>query len=1109
MCCLLGNATTHVAHRIHHGVHNGILQVECRQINLHLAHLLQHLLHLRSLIVAAQALRQQQVPVVRQLLLRFGAPVAPAQQVARRDEPVLAREHVAVLALRLQPLHHRHHLLREALVHAAALHDDLLQLLARQILHVHLQEAVAERARQHLAPAVLARRVLRGEQHEVGVRPHHRVRLGDEQLAVVVQQPVQRLQHLRGRQVQLIQNHPVALAQRLHQQALVEHQLPAGRRHVDARVVLQVRVLVVVDAHALVARQRRQVRDHRRLARRRGALQQHGARPHQHRATQVVQPRLHRRRQDEPRRLPVLRLGQVHGRQLALLQPVAVHLHEVLVRRAAAGVAQREVRVHLLPVEHHVEDQLAHGRLRALVQHRQEGHAQALVQRLHARQLHALRAAHEVQRAAQRAQRVMRRLVRAVHQTAARALPRPQVELHDLPRDARVAQRRVLQRAAHDQLQVPAVCQLVHVELAEAVAYRRRQRLLAHVRRRVHRREDAEVGVSADRHHVATLAQHQTARGALQQPAQPLQHLARRQVQLVQQHPLALLDRRHQRARHEREGEAALHLRHLLLERRHLRRERAQHRQPPLVLLHRLALRRRARARLLHLLAGEGAEARQLRRQRRELAAVERLLQRGLEVGVLVVQEQVVEQLAAAVEQRDRQLAQVHRLEPAHQVAALRLLVHVQHHQLLPHALRQVLDHRRLATARLAHQQHRLLVRDARRDLLHQPQALLRLEESPALRAVRRQRHRHAAHAQHARLHAERRRVLHVPVHRRHRQIPHHGQHVRHRPRATTRRQTPREHVQRLVQNQLARLLRQRVVGNARDQRVRRQPLAPLQHVAAGDRLAVACQLHLHAHQLLARDAAALRPRLQQRQHCQHRLRVPLALLVARRHAQHAVAQHHALADQRQQRREARLDHLRQVRLRRARHVHSQPVVAEEAAHGAAAAGAALTAGAEEPEVLVHLQRHAATGDRQLALLDDGKQARHDVERDLVHVLDDHPLPRGHRLRQRARLEHELARLVGAHVVADQRLRVHLVVQEQLDVVIVVRLLRQVLEQPRLATARVALQQDGLRALHVQAEVLQVLRRCGRQDEWRVRHRDRRAVRAARQDVAADGDVAL
>ena len=652
--------------------------------------------------------------MVRQLLLRLGTAVAPAQQVAWRDKAVLAGEHVAVLPLGLQSLHDLHHLPREALVHAAALHDDPLQFLAGKVLHVHLQEAVAEGAREHLAAAVLARRVLRGEEHEVGVWAHHGVGLWDEQLAVVVQQAVQRLQHLGGRQVQLVQNHPVALAQRLHQQALVEHQLSAGRGDVDARVVLQVRVLVVVDAHALVARQRSQVRDHRRLAGRRGSLQQHGAGVHQHRAAQVVQPRLHRRRQDEAWRLAVHRLGQIDRRQLALLQPVPIHLHEVVVRGTPAGVAQCEVRVDLLPVEDDVQDQLAHGGLRALVQHRQEGHAEALEQRLHARQLHALCAAHEVQRAAERAQGVVRRLVRAVHQAATRAFPRLQVELHDLRRDASVVQHRVLQRAAHDQLQVAAVGQFVHVELAESVAHRRRQRLLANVRRRIHRREDAEVGMAANWRHIAALAEHQAARGALQQSAQSLQHLARRQVQLVQQHPLALLDGHHQRAGHEGEGEAAFHLRHLLLEGAHLRCEGAQHRQPLLVLLHGLSLRLGARARLLHLLAGEGAEALQLRRQRSELTAVQRLLQRGLEVRVLAVEEEVVEQLAAAIEQRNGQLAQVHRLEATHEVAALRLLVHVQHYQFLPHALRQVLNHRRLAAARLAHQQHRLLVRDAR-----------------------------------------------------------------------------------------------------------------------------------------------------------------------------------------------------------------------------------------------------------------------------------------------------------------------------------------------------------------------------------------------------------
>ena len=64
------------------------------------------------------------------------------------------------------------------------------------LVHLQLNEAVAEGAREHLAPAVRAWRVLRREEHKVLVRPDDLGGLGDEQLAIVVEQPVERLEHL-------------------------------------------------------------------------------------------------------------------------------------------------------------------------------------------------------------------------------------------------------------------------------------------------------------------------------------------------------------------------------------------------------------------------------------------------------------------------------------------------------------------------------------------------------------------------------------------------------------------------------------------------------------------------------------------------------------------------------------------------------------------------------------------------------------------------------------------------------------------------------------------------------------------------------------------------
>lgn len=110
-----------------------------------------------------------------------------------------------------------------------------LQLLVGDVPHVHFAEAVAEGARQRLAPGVGSRRVLRGKQHEVWVRPDGLVELWHVELAVVVQEAVERLQHVRGRQIELVQNDPTAQARRLHQRALHEHQLARLVRHVPAQ----------------------------------------------------------------------------------------------------------------------------------------------------------------------------------------------------------------------------------------------------------------------------------------------------------------------------------------------------------------------------------------------------------------------------------------------------------------------------------------------------------------------------------------------------------------------------------------------------------------------------------------------------------------------------------------------------------------------------------------------------------------------------------------------------------------------------------------------------------------------------------------------------------
>ena len=66
--------------------------------------------------------------------------------------------------------------------------------------------------------------VLRGEEREVRVRRDRLLQLGNEQLAVIVEKPVERLEHVGRCQVELVEHDPPALAHRLDQRALLERQ---------------------------------------------------------------------------------------------------------------------------------------------------------------------------------------------------------------------------------------------------------------------------------------------------------------------------------------------------------------------------------------------------------------------------------------------------------------------------------------------------------------------------------------------------------------------------------------------------------------------------------------------------------------------------------------------------------------------------------------------------------------------------------------------------------------------------------------------------------------------------------------------------------------------
>ncbi len=87
---------------------------------------------------------------------------------------------------------------------------------------------------------------LSAEGRDGRMKTHRLLQLGHKQLPVVVKQPVQRLQHVAGRKVELVQHNPVPQAHSRHECAFNEGNAAAGRSHVRADVLSDVRVLVVV-----------------------------------------------------------------------------------------------------------------------------------------------------------------------------------------------------------------------------------------------------------------------------------------------------------------------------------------------------------------------------------------------------------------------------------------------------------------------------------------------------------------------------------------------------------------------------------------------------------------------------------------------------------------------------------------------------------------------------------------------------------------------------------------------------------------------------------------------------------------------------------------------
>ena len=243
------------------------------------------------------------------------------------------------------------------------------------------------------------------------------------------------------------------------------------------------------------------------------------------------------------------------------------------------------------------------------------------------------------------------------------------------------------------------------------------------------------------RREVAALSDQQ--RAALEQRRERLERLLGGEVDLVEQHPRALAHRVHQRALHKRKGnglrtaarrdEQPLQTRQLRRERRPLRAQRR---------LHALA------AHTLHLAAAAATVPCQRTRVPLVVAvapsvcAVERLHARerlaahgehGAPVGardtLLQTQEQRRVLLCAEGARKERlkagdegahKVSELDGLEAAQEVAAVTLLIQIEHHEALPELRRELLHRRRLAHARLAHEQHGLVTLHGARHLLQQ-----------------------------------------------------------------------------------------------------------------------------------------------------------------------------------------------------------------------------------------------------------------------------------------------------------------------------------------------------------------------------------------------------
>ncbi len=97
-----------------------------------------------------------------------------------------------------------------------------------------------------------AGRVLSGKHGEIGVRFDDFLGVRNHQLSVVIEESIQHLKNFRRRKVQLIEDNPMTFSYGSDERAFLENKVSHSVTDVCAKVFLDIRVRVVVDANKLV-----------------------------------------------------------------------------------------------------------------------------------------------------------------------------------------------------------------------------------------------------------------------------------------------------------------------------------------------------------------------------------------------------------------------------------------------------------------------------------------------------------------------------------------------------------------------------------------------------------------------------------------------------------------------------------------------------------------------------------------------------------------------------------------------------------------------------------------------------------------------------------------